>query len=112
MTYRTPDEAKSFKEAVELVTRPLLDRIEKLERHLAQTDRWTEQDLSEAKAEAKELSDYFNAWPGGCHDPDSCVRHLGCMYVQCKHMKKDGNDLAKEIHAYAISRPHRGGAAG
>jgi hypothetical protein len=72
------------------------------------TERWTEKDLTEAKAEAKELSDHFNTWPSGCHDPDSCARHLGCMYVQCSRHNKDGNEVAKEIQAYVVSRPHRG----
>ena len=28
-------------------------------------------------------------WPNGCHDPDSCARHKGCMYVQCKNWSVD-----------------------
>ena len=44
-------------------------------------------------------------WPNRCHDPDSCARHFGCMYVQCPHMQKDGNDLAEQIRAVLISSP-------
>lgn len=74
---------------------------------LSSTERWTEQELAEAKAEAKELSDYFNTWPNGCHDPDSCARHLGCMYVQCSRHNKDGNEVAKEINDRLLSLPQR-----
>jgi hypothetical protein len=41
-------------------------------------------------------------WPSGCHDPDSCVRHLACMYVQCARHGNDGNEVAAEISACSV----------
>jgi hypothetical protein len=45
----------------------------------------------------------INAWPVGCHSPNSCHRNGRCMYVGCKH---DGKDIAT-LAALALSSTHR-----
>jgi hypothetical protein len=49
----------------------------------------------------------INAWPVGCHSPNSCHRNGRCMYVGCKH---DGKDIAT-LAALAISSTDKSGAA-
>ena len=44
-----------------------------------------------------------DTWPNGCRDPESCARHLACMYTQCSRSDKDGNDVAEEIRASSLS---------
>jgi hypothetical protein len=37
-----------------------------------------------------------DAWPSGCHDPESCARHGRCMYLKCRYEVIDIKDMVLE----------------
>lgn len=54
----------------------------------------TARSLSPTQPEAKEA--HTDAWPNGCHSPSSCVRHMACMYTNCRH---ENRSIKAEIEA-------------